>query len=104
LTAVFEYVLILLILILAFRLYIICYFFRFAYGILEILIGLITIFGTMARAPQIVDDTTSTLVLVQTAAGIYIIVRGIDNLAQVEPFASADPAFRELWRLTRDRF
>jgi hypothetical protein len=98
-----EYVLILIILLFAFGLYLIRYFFRFAYGIVEIFIGLLSISGAMARAPQIVDDSTTTLLLVQTAAGIYIIVRGIDNLSRMEPFIGAGNAFRELWRSMRNR-
>jgi hypothetical protein len=98
-----EYVLILLILLLAFGLYLIRYFFRFAYGIVEIFIGLLSIFGAMARAPQIVDDSTTTLLLVQIAAGIYIIVRGIDNVSQREPFIGAGNAFRDLWRSMHNR-
>jgi hypothetical protein len=48
--------LLLLILLVAIGLYAIRHFFRMAYGILEILVGLTAIFGAMGRAPQIVDD------------------------------------------------
>jgi hypothetical protein len=94
----------LLIIFAACGLYAIRHFFRRAYGTLEVLVGLLAIFGTMGRAPQIVDDpATASLLLVQTAAGMYIIVRGIDNFAQTEPFASAGPVFMALWSSIRKK-
>jgi hypothetical protein len=62
-------------------------FFRYGYGFLEVLIGFFVIFGTMERAPQIVDEPATDLILVQIAAGIYIIIRGFDNLTQSEALA-----------------
>jgi hypothetical protein len=47
-------------------------FFRLAYGFLEILIGMFVIIGTMGREPELVDPS---LLLVQIAAGMYVIIR-----------------------------
>ena len=88
-----------------YSLYVIRHFFRLAYGTVEIVIGLFAIFGAMGRAPQIVDDpATATLLLVQLAAGIYIIIRGFDNFAQSRPFAGGGAAFRALGDLIRARW
>jgi hypothetical protein len=38
----------------------------------------------------------------QTVAGIYTIVRGSDNFAHSEPFASGGPAFKTLWTRMRN--
>jgi len=93
-----------LILSVAVGLYAVRHFFRLAYGVAEVIIGVVAIFGTVDRAPQIADDPAmSSQLLVQLAAGLYIIVRGIDNSAQVEPFASGGPAFKELWKLIRNK-
>jgi hypothetical protein len=96
--------LIILILGACYILYLIRHFFRLAYGTVEILIGLFAIFGAMGRAPQIVDDpATTTLLLVQLAAGMYIIIRGFDNFAQAQPFKGGSAPFRDLWRFVRGR-
>jgi hypothetical protein len=94
--------LILLVILLCYALFWIRHFFRLGYATVEIVIGLFVIFGTMDKAPEVVDDpATSNLLLVQLAAGIYIIIRGFDNFAQAEPFASAGPAFRAVWDLSK---
>jgi hypothetical protein len=100
-----ETPLIILILATCYGFYLIRHFFRLAYGMVEILIGLVAIFGAMGRAPQVVDDpATDPLLLVQLAAGMYIIIRGFDNFAQAEPFAGGNVAFRGLWELIRARW
>jgi len=96
--------LIILILGACYSLYLMRHFFRLAYGTVEIVIGLFAIFGAMGRAPRTVDDpATTTLLLVQLAAGMYIIIRGFDNFAQAEPFKGASAPFRDLWRFIRGR-
>jgi hypothetical protein len=100
-----ETTLIILILGACYSLYLIRHFFRLAYGTVEILIGLFAIFGAMGRAPQVVDDpATGTLLLVQLAAGMYIIIRGFDNFAQAKPFKGGSAPFRDLSRFIRGRW
>jgi len=100
-----EDTLIILILGTCYILYLIRHFYRLAYGTVEMLIGLIAIFGAMGRARQVADDpATRTLLLVQLAAGMYIIIRGFDNFAQSAPFAGGFVAFRQLWGLIRARW
>jgi hypothetical protein len=96
--------LIILILALCYSFYLIRNFFRMAYGTVEIVIGFVAIYGAMGRAPEIVDDPTANLLLVQTAAGIYIIIRGFDNFAQSPPFAGGAAPFRAMWGLVRARW
>jgi hypothetical protein len=96
---------IILILALCYGFYLIRHFLRVAYGTVEILIGFFAIFGAMSRAPQVVDDpATGTLLLVQLAAGMYIIIRGFDNFAQSPPFSDGGVAIREGWNLIRARW
>jgi hypothetical protein len=96
--------LIILILGVCYSLYMIRHFFRLAYGTVEILIGLFVIFGAMVRAPQTADDpATTTLLMVQLAAGMYIIIRGFDNFAQAEPFKGGSTPFRTVWTFIRGR-
>ena len=100
-----ENTLIILILGACYILYLIRHFFRLAYGTVEILIGLIAIFGAMGKARQLGDDQSArTLLLVQLAAGMYIIIRGFDNFAQSAPFSGGFVAFRESWDLIRARW
>jgi hypothetical protein len=70
-----------------------------AYGTVEILVGFVAIFGAMRRA---VDGVADPATLVQMAAGMYVIIRGFDNLAQGPPFKGSAP-FRALWRFIRGR-
>jgi hypothetical protein len=78
-------------------------YFRIAYGFLELVIGFTVILGTMDRAhPSLaLDYMTADLMLVQLAAGIYIIIRGFDNLAQAEPFASTSLTRSWAWVKSR---
>ena len=95
--------LMILILALCYSFYLIRNFFRMAYGTVEILIGFVAIYGAMDRAPESANDGTATLLLVQMAAGIYIIIRGFDNWAQSPPFAGGAAPFRALWGSIRSR-
>jgi hypothetical protein len=96
--------LIVLVLAACYILYLIRHASRVAYGTVEMVIGLFAIFGAMGRAPQVVDDpATGTLLLVQLAAGMYIIIRGFDNFAQAEPFKGASAPFRTVWTFIRGR-
>jgi hypothetical protein len=79
-----RYLLVSAILVLSYGLYTMRRFCRYGYGFLEAVIGFYVIFGTMERAPPIIDDPSTDLILVQIAAGIYIIIRGFDNMAQSE--------------------
>jgi len=54
----------------------------------------------MSRKPELVDPG---LLLVQLAAGMYVIIRGFDNFAQSAPFAASAAAFRALWDLMKTR-
>jgi hypothetical protein len=99
-----EIALITLLLAVCYGFYLIRHFSRLAYGTVEILIGFFAIFGAMGRAPQVVDDpATANLLLVQLAAGMYIIIRGFDNYAQSAPFVGGGAPFRALWELIRGR-
>jgi hypothetical protein len=72
------------------------------YGTLEIVVGLSVIVGIMVRKPEQVDPG---LLLVQLAAGMYVIIRGFENLAKSSPFpgpaALSAAAFRALRDLMR---
>jgi hypothetical protein len=103
-TNIGQATLLILILALCFGLYLIRNFFRMAYAIVEISIGLLAIFGAMGRAPEIPDEPTANLLIVQMAAGIYIVIRGFDNLAQSQQFAGGGAAFRRGWELLRARW
>jgi hypothetical protein len=58
-------------------LYAIRYFYRGAYGLLEILIGVILIWKTSTSAAGVPDID---LRAIQLAGGMYIFIRGMDNL------------------------
>jgi hypothetical protein len=79
-----RYLLVAAILVLSYGLYTMRRLCRYGYGFLEVVIGFSVIFGTMERAPPIIDDPLTDLILVQIAAGIYIVIRGFDNIAQSE--------------------
>jgi hypothetical protein len=79
-------------------LYLVRHFSRLAYGTLEMMIGLSVIVGTMIRKPELVDPG---LLLVQLAAGMYVIIRGFDNFAQSAPFKGSAEGFRAQWDLLR---
>jgi hypothetical protein len=89
---------IIIILAACYGLYLVRHFSRLAYGFLEILVGVFVIIGTMSRNPELVDPS---LLLVQLAAGMYVIIRGFDNFAQSAPFAGGAAPFRALWDLLR---
>ena len=72
-------------------LYSVRHFSRLAYGILEMMIGLQVIVGTMSRKPELVEPG---LLMVQLAAGMYVIIRGFDN-------AGVAAWFRALWDFLR---
>ena len=52
----------------------------------------------MGREPELVDPS---LLIVQIAAGTYVIIRGFDNFAQSDPFAAGGAAFRALCNLVK---
>jgi hypothetical protein len=81
-----------------YALYLVRHFFRLAYGFLEILVGLLVIIGSMTRKPELLDPS---LLLVQLAAGMYVIIRGFDNFGQSTPFTNGGAAFRVLWNLMK---
>jgi hypothetical protein len=81
-------------------LYLIRHVSRFAYGIVEIVIGLFAIFGAIGRAPEVVSDPAiANPLLVQMAAGMYVVIRGFDNFAQAEPFKGGGAAFLAVWEM-----
>lgn len=55
---------------------------RFAFGLIEILIGAAAIWHVAEAAPLVVDGVTRTQFLLQVAGGAYFIVRGLDNIDQ----------------------
>jgi hypothetical protein len=81
-------------------LYLVRHFSRLAYGTLEMMIGLTVIVGTMSRKPELVEPG---LLMVQLAAGMYVIIRGFDNFAQSAPFAGGAAPFRALWDFLRQK-
>ena len=91
---------IIIILAACYGLYLVRHFSRLAYGTLEIVVGMYVIIGTMSREPELVDPG---LLLVQLAAGMYVIIRGFDNFAQSAPFVGGAAPFRGLWDLMRTR-
>jgi hypothetical protein len=92
---------IIIILAACYGLYLVRHFSRLAYGTLEIVVGMYVIIGTMSREPELVDPG---LLLVQLAAGMYVIIRGFDNFAQSAPFVGGAAPFRGLWDLMRTRW
>jgi hypothetical protein len=89
---------IIIILAACYGLYLVRHFSRLAYGFLEILVGVFVIIGTMSRNPELVDPN---LLLVQLAAGMYVIIRGFDNFAQSAPFTGGLAPFKALWNLMK---
>jgi hypothetical protein len=83
-----------------YALYLVRFFSPLAYGTFEVFIGCLAIVGTMVRDPE---HVAQSLLIVQLAAGMYLVVRGFDNLAKVEPFLGGYAKFRELWDAIRRR-
>jgi hypothetical protein len=54
----------------------------------------------MSRKPELVEPG---LLMVQLAAGMYVIIRGFDNFAQSAPFAGGGAVFRAVWDLIKTR-
>ena len=99
-TNVTGYLLMIIILAVCFGLYLLRHFSRLAYGFLEVMVGLFVIIGTMTRKPELVEPG---LLMVQLAAGMYVIIRGFDNFAQSAPFTGGGAAFRAVWDLIKAR-
>jgi hypothetical protein len=78
-------------LVVAALLYLLRKYCRASYGLVELSIGIILVYTTVDNAPPVIDDTMVNLIVVQIAAGIYIIIRSFDNLAQ-SGFFGVDPA------------
>lgn len=57
-------------------------FMRLSFGLVEIAIGLDALWNVPDSAPLVIDGITRTQFLLQIAAGIYLIVRGLDNVDQ----------------------
>jgi hypothetical protein len=57
-------------------------FLRASFGLVEILIGVDALWNVPNTAPLVIDATTRTQFLIQVAAGIYFIIRGLDNVDQ----------------------
>jgi hypothetical protein len=99
-----QTMLIVLVLAACYILYLVRHISRLAYGTAEVAIGMFAIFGAMGRAPEVVTDpATGNLLLVQMAAGMYVVIRGFDNFAQSQPFKGGSAPFRDLWRFMRGR-
>ena len=71
----------------AILLYAIRKYFRCGFGLIEIMIGIDALWNVPATAPVVVDATTRTQFVMQSAIGLYLIVRGLDNLDQSGVFA-----------------
>ena len=63
-------------------LYAIRKYFRCGFGLIEIMIGIDALWNVPATAPIVVDAATRTQFVMQSAIGLYLIVRGLDNLDQ----------------------
>ena len=72
----------LLLVVAAVGLYAIRKFFRCGFGLIEIMIGIDVLWNEPATAPIVIDATTRTQFVMQTAIGLYLIVRGLDNIDQ----------------------
>ncbi len=70
---------------------------RLAYGIVEIC------FGLFAVAKQASPTNYDALFLIQVAAGLYIIVRGFDNVEKSISGTRIDPVWRRIFRGGCDR-
>lgn len=77
----------LLLVVSAVGLYAIRKFFRCGFGLIEIMIGIDALWNVPATAPTVVDAATRTQFVMQSAIGLYLIVRGLDNLDQSGLFA-----------------
>ena len=66
----------------AVMLYAIRKYFRCGFGLIEIMIGIDALWNVPATAPIVVDGATRTQFVMQSAIGLYLIVRGLDNLDQ----------------------
>lgn len=66
----------------AILLYAIRKYFRCGFGLIEIMIGIDVLWNEPATAPIVIDATTRTQFVMQTAIGLYLIVRGLDNIDQ----------------------
>jgi hypothetical protein len=71
----------------AILLYAIRKYLRCGFGLIEIMIGIDALWNVPATAPVVVDATTRTQFVMQSAIGLYLIVRGLDNLDQSGVFA-----------------
>ena len=71
----------------AILLYTIRKYFRCGFGLIEIMIGIDALWNVPATAPIVVDAATRTQFVMQSAIGLYLIVRGLDNLDQSGIFA-----------------
>jgi hypothetical protein len=86
-THIDENVLIVLLILVAIGLFVVREIARLTYGIFEILIGVVAVFAAITRAVEAINDPAlANQIMVQSAAGLYIIVRGIDNIWQSKPF------------------
>ncbi len=57
-------------------------FLRPSFGLIEIMLGMDALWNVPDTAPMVIDAATRAQFVVQVAAGIYFIVRGLDNLDQ----------------------
>ena len=56
--------------------------FRLAYSVVELMAGVLTIFYAIKGAPAVVPDEATERLMLLLLAGIYIFIRGLDNVAQ----------------------
>ena len=57
-------------------------FLRASFGLFEILIGMDALWNLPDTVPLVTDAATRTQFLILVAAGIYFIIRGLDNVDQ----------------------
>src|SRR6516164_8922799 len=60
--------------------------FRLAYSVVELMAGVLTIFCAIKGAPAVVPDEATERLMLLVLAGIYIFIRGLDNVAQSRLF------------------
>jgi hypothetical protein len=65
-----------------FALFAIRKFMKASFGLVELAVGVDALWNVPDTAPLVIDGITRTQFLLQIAAGLYLIIRGLDNIDQ----------------------
>jgi hypothetical protein len=57
-------------------------FMKASFGLVELAVGVDALWNVPDTAPLVIDGITRTQFLLQIAAGLYLIIRGLDNIDQ----------------------